>query len=504
MCRVAALLFLILLAPMASLPGQSVLTPRNMALGGGGTAYINDHNANFINPANLLIRDKERALEISGPTLSLFVDHPLYNGELLNAWNTFSEQYFPYQPGEQTLAQADLPGFVEDNYPGQDRRANYRSRMDIQLFGITYKSENRAWSLALRRRSSNSYEVGRGWFDLQPVTDGSSRIVDRSLIHRHQTLYELSFGLAESFTFLNGITSRLDNFSIGIAPKLVIGGRYQDASWNNEYRQSANGNGYTRFQSFNVNAAGRYGEAFLNTRNGQNYRQVTNTLGGDPYFSFNGIGAGLDIGVTYLLTLGSDLSAIRSGQQTTRSVRLSLSITDIGLVRYTNDQQQLSIARDTTSGISALPFSEANEVYTGAPGQFIYFTDRFAEDDPVSSALVNNNSYSILLPLAMNAGAMLELNRIKLVGDLRFGLTNNAFHRNILYSSFGMELRPFNVLAVRGGMRFSGSAADFLSVGTELDMKRWSIALSAQFLPSEITSRAIITGYSAAALRFHF
>lgn len=43
---------------------QPVVTPKNLALGGGGTTYITDFHANFYNPANLLINDRTKKVDI--------------------------------------------------------------------------------------------------------------------------------------------------------------------------------------------------------------------------------------------------------------------------------------------------------------------------------------------------------------------------------------------------------------------------------------------------------
>ena len=64
MQRKASLMFSMLLISFFSVNAQPVLTPMNVALGGGGSTYITDYNANFYNPANLFIEDRLRAIDL--------------------------------------------------------------------------------------------------------------------------------------------------------------------------------------------------------------------------------------------------------------------------------------------------------------------------------------------------------------------------------------------------------------------------------------------------------
>ena len=483
---------------------QPVLTPLNMALGGGGSTYITDFNANFYNPANLLILDKDRTFTVGLGVSGVYADQLINHKSITTQFDHIKEHFEIYRPGSLNIEDTQRQHIIDNNYPGRSTLSSNRVRSDITLAGVKWHRNDRSYAIALRSRTSSSYKVGLGWYDPEFKTNGEGQdIVDRSLIYRRQSMYEISFGYSESFDFLTGLTSRLDNFIIGIAPKVIIGTEYENAEWNNEYR-SVNNTSVERLESFYYSATGEQAKATERYLNGNTIRQSNQVFSKDP-FDINGVGAGLDIGVTYLVSLGDDLSAIRrDGQPTRRSLRLSFAMTDIGLVSYFTDDLSISTPSDTTQN-AILPSTTANESFNGSKGQYLHFIDMFGESDPFSmSPTPDDNTFSTLLPMAIHGGALLEINRLKLMADVSVGLTNNAFNSTKLISSFGMELRPFSFLPLRGGVRFEAQRPDFISAGTALESERFDISIAAMFKPNSLSERPSLTGGVVSALRIHF
>ncbi|MEX0721866.1 MAG: DUF5723 family protein [Balneolaceae bacterium] len=498
------LLLLCLFEPLSM--AQTVITPRNMALGGGGSTYITDYNTNFYNPANLMIQDKIGSFDVGVMAGGFYFDavqnHSNPERQFENAQNHLKQ----YNPGSYSISDLERVELLDDNYLNNSNRSNNRTRYDATLLGMKWKTENRALSLAFRTRTSSSYSVGRGWYSQAFQQEDGREFLDRTLIHRYQSLHEISFGYAESFQFLTNLTSRLDNFVIGIAPKLVFGGSYQDAVWDNIYYQNAETNENQRVQSFSFAATGDFGLATSSylDENISAENAVSRGFQNDE-FTLNGVGAGLDIGVTYLLTFGSDLSAVHPGKQPTqKSVRFSFSMTDIGFVSYSKNDISLNIFTDTTNA-SSIPASVSNEAFIGAKGQYLNFIETFGEEEnPFRLASRDKSGFSILLPMALHGGALLEINRIKLMGDVSVGLTNNAFNSTTLVSSFGIELRPFVFLPLRAGTQFEAQRPSFLSLGTAIETKHWDLSVAAQFTPESLISEIALSGISLATLQFHF
>ena len=501
--RQAIILLLFLCLSTISVLSQPVITPRNMALGGGGSTYITDYNANFYNPANLMIRDREGDFSI-GIGIGGFFFSPFQNFNSPSLQYENARDYLTaYESGNSASFNSNRDEILDENYPRRNTLSDNTTRYDATLIGMKWKRENRSFSVALRTRTSSNFRTGKGWYtnEFQENRAGNT-VLDRTLIHRHQTLHEISFGYAESFQFLTGLTPRLDNFVIGIAPKIVVGGNYQNAAWENVYEQQTNS--VQRIQSFSYDATGEFATSTLSYLNGSNIANANAQAYSNKSLTFDGIGAGLDIGVTYLLTLGNDLSAIRPNQQPTRkSLRLSFSMTDIGFVSYNNNGLTMSSEIDTTNG-AAIPSSVSNEMFTGTKGQYISFIEQYGEDNPFLNTSRNKTSFSSLLPMAIHGGALLEINRLKIMGDISVGLTNNAFNSTKLISSVGVEVRPFDFLPLRGGIQFKAERPDFLSIGTAVETRNWDFSVAALFTPNSFTNQPAITGVSVATLQFHF
>jgi hypothetical protein len=500
--RQALILLLFLCVGAISVMAQPVITPMNLALGGGGSTYITDYNANFYNPANLMIRDREGdfsiGLGVTGFYFNSFQNFNDPNQQFTNA----QDHSGTYTRANSNQFGANRDEIINTNYPGNSTLSDNTTRYDVTLLGMKWKRDNHSFSIAFRTRTSSNYKVGKGWYTGSFEENQDDEIVlDRSLIHRYQSLHEISFGYAESFQFLTGLTPRLDNFVIGIAPKVVLGGNYQSAVWENVYTQKGNNTG--RVESFSYDATGEFSSTTDAFYNGTSTGSLNSQTFSSSPFSIGGIGAGLDIGVTYLITFGNDLSAIRPDQQPTqKSLRLSFSMTDIGFISYQDEGISIT-SQDTSMNVTA-PNSSTNEIFMGTKGQYLDFIQQYGEDNPFAFASRERGTFSTLLPMAMHGGALFEINRLKLMGDVSIGLTNNAFNSPKLISSFGMEVRPLKFLPLRGGISFKGQRPNFLSVGTAIETKKWDFSVAALLTPNSLVNQPTITGVSVATLQFHF
>ncbi len=489
------------LAGMVSAVAQPVLTPRNVALGGGGSSYLSDYSANFYNPANLLIPDRERNVDFG-----LFITGTYFNAvqnfrDLEQQSGNLSDYLSAFEPGRYTISATDRQEILDENYIRDRNTSLHQTRLDLILLGFKWRNDDRAFSIAIRNRISSSFEVGRGWYSNVLQEIGGVESLDRSLTHRYQSLYEVSFGYSESFNFFSDMTPRLDEFYFGIAPKLVLGGAYQDAKWKNVYSP---GSSNQLIQEFEYQASGNFGIATQQYLGGVAAETALTQNISDEIFNPYGIGAGIDIGFTYLVTLGSDLSTISENNQlTSKSLRLSFSITDIGFVNYTDNGIDLNIARDTAS-VTAIPTGVSNDAFVGAPGQFIDFIDKNATQNPFPLAQQETGNFSVLLPTAIHAGALLEINRIKLMGDLSIGLTNNAFNSTKIVASAGVEIRPFKFLPIRAGTQLATELPNYFSFGTAIETRLWDLSIATQFVSRTFSDNPTITGVTVAALQFHF
>ena len=301
------------------------------------------------------------------------------------------------------------------------------------------------------------------------------------------------------------MTPRLDEFTIGVAPKIVLAGPYQQAEWNNLYYQNDNG-GYDRTQFFDYQAAGNFGSAVDEYLNGASAQDAVTSNIQDNVFDIYGAGAGVDVGFTYLITYGSDLSTIsETRQRTQRSLRVSFAITDIGFVMYNYKGIELNNS-ESTSQVSNLPTVDPTKAFVGAPGQFLSYIDEFGLGNPFYSATTTreDGDQYVMLPTALHTGILFEINRVKLVGDLSFGLSNTAFNSTKVVASAGIEIRPLQFLPLRAGTQLATELPSFFSFGTGIETRLVDISIATQFVSRTFKDNPTISGVTVAAFQFHF
>ncbi len=477
-----------------------------MAMGGGGSTYITDYNSNFYNPANLFIKDKPTTVGIGFLTSGAYFNPILSDYEIKTRHEDFLKYLNPYVENEFIMPVMEDAGFMDFNYPRKRLSSIHQVRLESTLFGIYWKRENNAMSLAMRTRTASNFEIGRHWFSNMPVKVNETDYVNRSLKQSFQTLHEISFGYAETLSLLNDLNPRLQNIIIGIAPKLVLAGPFMNAKWDNEYTKNENEDNVYRIQSFEYDAVGSFSKATIDYLNGNNLQNVINNNFStieNYLFDIHGIGAGVDVGLTYLLTFGDDFSVLDGKRkETNSSLRISLSVTDLGLVSYSDKGISYEAASDTSSS-PVFNTRADQELFVGSQGQYLSFIDKYGESNPFMDNEYKNESFSVLLPTALHAGIMLEFSRFKLAGDVNYGLNDTAFNINKLITSLGVEIRPLKFLPLRGGIQMATKIPGYLSFGTGLETKHFELSLATQLSITTNGDITPLTGFTVAALQFH-
>ncbi|MDZ7719568.1 MAG: DUF5723 family protein [Balneolaceae bacterium] len=482
---------------------QISLTTENMALGGGGTAYLTGFESLFVNPANLYIQEKNYRFQISLLQGGLYHDTILPVPNYTDRWNHFQDHtgFFDQQTPLPDLSPNDYDTLLDRNYPRNNTTREFLSETDFYWFGLKWVRPERSYALSFRTRYATRYELGRGFFSMSPVDRNDNMILDRSFSQKSQVLHELSFGYAESFTFLNGLMPQLSEFIIGIAPKVVLSGASLDANFTNSYVMDAGSSNWIHHAEYSQQTSGvlsTYGQSFFNS--GSLPSQSDHTF--RDLLQPAGIGFGLDIGVTYLITFGDDLSILRQqNEPTEKSLRIGLSITDLGAVyQYKSPFQYSSQSVNrTTSEIGSI----SDTGFTGAPNEHYFFLSQVSEFRNLSEASQNNGSYEMLLPTSIQAGALFQYQQIKLMGDLSYSLSQTPFSHSGLASYIGIELRPLPFLPIRGGTRFARKMSGYYSFGTGLETKYFDLNLSVLLKSLNAAPTTEILGMSFLGLKFY-
>jgi len=501
---VRVLFFIFIFICWLPVQAQPTLNPINMALGNGGSAYLTGPEANFYNPANLLFHDKVRNTVFSFGNAAGYIE-PVINFTNVNEqYDNFRNTFLPFSEFERLNSSSERIDLVNRLFKDSRSKTDHISRFELNWFGISWKGKNQSFSIAARTRGANRFDIGRGWYDTVPQEENEQLVVNRLLRQQTQIYHELSFGYAESFDFLNNITPRLDQFSIGIAPKFVVSGAHYDATFDSKLLTDNQPGQINQIQTLNHTSAGDYSDlitSFLTTRNTD--ASVTANIDTKSLFKPTGFGAGLDFGVTYLLTFGDDLSMLSdSGSPVNKSLRLSFSISDVGLVFVNKNPLELNVNTDTTL-VNATP-DAVTDIFQGSQGEFIGFINQQTDGTVFDNPQQSSKNLTILLPTALHTGILLELERIKLSGDLNLGLKRNAFHTTTLFAHLGLEILPFKLLPIRAGTRFGAKSPTLFGLGTGLETNRFDFSVAVQFSGREFWQKTPVAGSAVSAMRFYF
>lgn len=504
--RICGCLLIFILFGFSCLHSQPVLDARNISLGGGGTAYLSGVEANFYNPANLAVYDRAGTFHFSIGTIGSFFEPVLSSGRPQNQFDRYADTFLPYEPGEQAIDTDQRISILDENYPGNSLTSEHLSRADILWGGIRWKHDEKAYSLVLRSRAGSRIDVGRGWYTVDNIEQGDTRIRDFSLIKQLQVLHEISFGFAQEFEFLNGLFPRINKFFIGIAPKLVIGGAYENSIYNGQYITDPDQNNTQYTRTFDFYSSGKYSDminSYLLSRDPQ--PAIDNELSSGFLTKPTGFGAGFDFGLTYVIPLGGDLSLIDNSENKKpieKSLRIGLSVSDIGLIEYTSSALRLSSDKMTTQINRQDPLGNQ---FVGSAGQFpVFFEEATELPNPFFEAdNQSEKSFTAMLPASVNTGAVLDINRFKVMGDITIGLSNTAFTNKKLVARFGVESRPLPFLPIRFGTTLAAGKPLRFGAGTGIETRYWDFSISTQILIKSSTLTTDVVGGAVAALQFH-
>lgn len=505
--RLQVCLFFLLLFGLSGLQAQPVLNARNISLGGGGTAYLSGVESNFYNPANLSIYDREGRLHLNLGTIGTFFEPVLSSGRPRSQFERYADTFLRYEEGEQSITTDQRNTILEENYTGNSRTSEHLSRADMIWGGFQWIKDNKAYSLAVRTRMGSRIEVGRGWYSNEVIEQNGRSIRDFSLIKQLQVLHEVSFGFSQEFSFLNGLIPRVNKLYVGIAPKFVMGGAYENTFYRGRYVSGPDQNTSNYVRDFASHSSGSYSEMINSYSVTGNARAAIDSELDDGFlFEPTGYGAGIDFGLTYVIPLGSNLSLLDKGENrepVEKSLRIGFSITDIGFIHYSTSPLQISTARTSSQINSQNPLSHQ---FVGSSGQVPAFFDE-ASDLPNPFVEAENRSeenFTGSLPTSINAGAVLDINRIKLMSDLTLGLNNTAFTNKKLVAHFGIESRPLPNLPLRFGTTLAAGKPMRFGAGTGIETRYWDFSISTQVLVKSSTLTSDVVGGALAALQFHF
>jgi hypothetical protein len=449
---------------VGAIHAQPVFSPRLQAMGGVGTAISSSVDAAFSNPANLMIRNHKQGFLMHVGHGSFQSTNEIADRHAIHPFQIWTNE------SEHPLT-ADATGYAS---------------FDQLLAGFSYTGPNFAMSLGWRVRGENTWSAGNGWFDT------SGDIVDRSLSQKVFIRQEVALGFAWEYELISGWLTDLSKLYVGVNPKVVLPGMFAEQSLTSLYGRIPDGT-MTHVGSYELLAAGPMG-AYAASGG------ITPLLTED-LLTPTGIGGGLDMGFTYIIGVGNEQSlGYRRRDQTKNSIRVSASMTDIGIVSLT--QSPVRRTSESRSNINPLLSAPWTQGFTGSPGHMEAILSE-ADTERVVRDRANEGKdghINLALPTTVHAGGAIQLNRFLVTSDLRIPLYTHPYYADSRSLRFGSELKLLRLLPLRGGVIFREGFETTYTAGFGLDFRNLDISFSGSFRMSD-TGSVIPVGLGAAALQ---
>lgn len=436
---------------------------------------------NLTNPSNLYIQEqiyKTRWSVLQGGYLS-YNPHPTESvSHHIN--RMFDTKYWRNTGLEsEQLNPALRENLLHDHY-GSNNSARFFNQAELKWLDFRWHGSRRSYAVSLKTRYASRFEIGRGIFsvDQSGLQDFSS--VNRSFHQKSQVLHEISFTTAEPLTYLSGMFSNLSQFVAGITPKLIIAGGYNALQIDEQLAYNDMTDSWSSTLTYDQKSAGHMTQFAAGALRGTPGTGLTRKNLLNPA----GYGFGIDAGLSYMITLGDDLSLLNRGVEATRkAVRFSLSLTDIGAMIYTGDTFEAHQEAVVT------PLQEAPAVaertFYGAPAEYIHFLEPLGLLEADGIRMKENESIGVYLPSAAHGGIDFRYNSFSADGSVHYHFQDHAFAASGLTVNSGIEIRPLPLLSLRAGAGFSQNQPGYYIGGARLHTRWFEVNASAVLIRTQ-------------------
>lgn len=448
------------------------------------------HYQNLTNPSNLYVRDRIYKIRISLMQGGYLSSTPQSAGSAgTHISRLFDPKYWRNDGLEsELLTPADRSELLSDHI-GRHNSARFLNQAELRWLDIRWHGSDRSYAVSLKTRYASRFEIGRGLFSVDPDNNGDFSNINRSFHQNTQVLHELSFTTAESLTYLSGMLPNLSQFVVGISPKVILAGGYNALEI--EERFLTDGLRGTRASalSYNQKAAGYMTQFGSGGLSGQPVPGFTRSNLLNPA----GYGFGLDAGMSYMITLGDDLSLLNRGFEATRkAVRIHLSLTDIGAVYYSGE----TLNADLESAATFLTEEPATveRTFYGAPAEYIHFLKPLKHHDLDFTQAEQNESMTVFLPAAAHAGIDFRYDWFSIDGTAHYYFQDQAFSTSGLAVNSGIEIRPAPLLSLHAGAGYSPHQTHHYTGGLRLHTSWFDINTSALLLGTRGSNNLMFSG----------
>lgn len=483
-------------------------TAVNMGLGGGGGAYMAGYHANFINPANLMLSDRNTRVSIGLlGGLSTSAGGSLVNISLYNNYFTVGN-----------VIDTDMALRISDDWfgSGSGSMAYLGFNLNLVPLGFSYRRDDMAFSTAFRVRTMVTTGMSKGFFQLLltgPNSEvfGNGRDVNLSL--EMLAMGEWSVGYAmEVWRNREAFQPGTQRVYVGAAPKILFGMGYAKMGIDSRLQVTSGADPRLVHEfDYYIHSVGDISndlESYYQERRVLNNKDASfSDFVDDDSFSdagsVQGTGFGLDLGATWEWYMNDvSIPVIGSGPQI---LRASFSVTDIGSINFNKNPGDFrAVETFIWDGIN-IDYDRIEEEFDGSTSDYF----EHVMQDSIGSDIYGNfsprdiSSHRIGLNPMMNIGGALSMGRLGVMMDIGKGFNNRGINSTRFYTALGTEYLVVGAIPLRFGMRMGGYSGVNFAFGTGLSLKNFEFTTSVMTTASSKRGGSNISAaWSGLVIRF--
>ena len=470
--------WILLWAVLAASPGGGTLVHAQsggtgawfMGPDGGMSATDASTTSLFTIPSQLTAKSTGRAV-----SLRFFDVRAAVGGDLLqfnHYENTFGER-------SGRLTNAEEARVLDDWFGGEKR--GIATEMEVSPFALTYQPRGARWALGfgVQARVRSEAKMNRGLLDLLVVGADSNRSVPLGGGQRTMSTVSLTGAFSYRFESLP--------LSIGVAPRVIVGTQYADATLNSEV--SIRDSVMTHQYAWTARAAGGVSRAV--------YDEVS-AFRPNPFGGVSGIGGTQVAGVGGAVNLGATYAL-------GPNLFVSLGLANLGLIRWSQDAQTMT--NDDTFRFEGfrLDIDRLQNEFDGDVGAYVEHQADSLARAAYGDVARERGAFSTRLPSTLHLGGTWARDQFTLAGGASVGLNGSAGAvRADPSARLGGEYH-LGPIPLRLGVRVGGAQAVTLSGGIGLHAGGYRFDLGVSATPSTSTlgqGAHYAVGLSLATVRF--
>lgn len=431
-------------------------------------SVVNGAAALNLNPANIALPAYRQRSELRFGNVSggLLRGYPL--DQSLEDLKGFDQDWLMID-AQQPLS------VVEDEGFWKSEQGNNFVHYDALLAGFTQRRSSYSWGISVRSRGYNASRISEDWYQ-----EKESAVTNRRLQQRMIAFHEIGLGYARPLEMVAGWRSGLNTVILGFNPKFVIGGMHFKGDYHSRYTYE-NSDEVQQSRSMSTISTGAMAGVMNHMSGyGSNASQAyAANINEQSLFEPSGYGAGIDVGVTWVIAIGNDSAlAPDSNERLRNNLRFSISVNDIGSIRYT-DETLKSEGADSTM-VSRTPATTPYS-FDGRPGEFHRFVGAHPSENEIYGSLEHTEEvHWQQLPTTLNLATSLHYSGFMIGADARYQVHDYNFFERGWHTRIATESTLLWIIPIRSAIIFDPDFNPSFQIGAGLDFRYVDLRLDAR------------------------